>query len=107
MENYLGERLVADALPQHDPTVQCYLGCFVPSHRDSFCVTSSGVIRPCTVCTVWTIPFVSPFQQYKEDLLVGTEVFNSGAPRPNLPPQDVVKDLTHVLLPLETHTITN
>lgn len=35
---------------------------------------------------------------------MGTEVFNSGAPRPDLPPQDVVKDLTHVLLPLEANT---
>lgn len=34
MENYLGERLVADALPQHDPTIQRYLRCLVPSHRD-------------------------------------------------------------------------
>lgn len=47
--------------------------------------------------------FISPFQQYEEDLLVGAEIFNSGAPRPNLPPEDVVEDLTHVLLPLETH----
>ena len=31
------------------------------------------------------------------------EVFNGGAPRPNLPPQNVVEDLTHVLLSLETH----
>lgn len=45
----------------------------------------------------------SPFQQYKKDLLVGAEVFDGGASRPNLPPQDVVKDLTHILLPLKTH----
>lgn len=32
-----------------------------------------------------------------------TEIFNSGAPCPDLPSQDVVKDLTHVLLPLKTH----
>lgn len=51
--------------------------------------------------------FISPFQQYEEDLLVGAEIFNSGAPRPNLPPEDVVEDLTHVLLPLETHVKLN
>ena len=33
VEDDLGERLVADALPQHDPTVQCYLGCIVPLSR--------------------------------------------------------------------------
>jgi len=36
---------------------------------------------------------------------VGAEVLDSGAPRPDLPPQDVVKDLTHVLLPLEGNRV--
>lgn len=49
---------------------------------------------------------VSPFEQYKEDLLVGTEIFNSRTPRADLPPEDVVKYLTHILLPLKTHTHT-
>lgn len=32
MENYLGERLVADALPQHDPTIQRHLGHLISSN---------------------------------------------------------------------------
>lgn len=38
---------------------------------------------------------------------MGTEILNGGAARPDLPPQDVVEDLTHVLLPLreeDTHS---
>lgn len=103
MKDYLGEGLVADTLPQHDPAIQRYLGCLVPSHRNR--VFASPLREPpdCVQYVQHGV-FVSPFQQYKEDLLVGTEVFDSGAPRPNLPPQDVVKDLTHILLPLETNT---
>lgn len=33
LENDLGERLVADALPQHDPTIQRHLGRLVPWKR--------------------------------------------------------------------------
>lgn len=46
--------------------------------------------------------FASPLQEDEEDLLVGAEVFHGGAPRPDLPPQDVVEDLAHVLLPLQS-----
>lgn len=32
---------------------------------------------------------------------MGAEILDGGAPRPNLPPEDVVEDLTDVLLPLK------
>lgn len=36
LEDDLGERLVADALPQHDAAVQRYLGCLVPLNTRVF-----------------------------------------------------------------------
>ena len=32
---------------------------------------------------------------------MGAEVFDCGAPRPDLPPEDVVEDLSHIFLTLE------
>lgn len=97
MENYLGERLVADALPQHDPAVQRYLRRLVPSDGESVSATLFGS----RTVLGYVSESVSPFQQDEQDLLVGTEIFDGGAPRPDLPPQDVVEDLTHIFLPLK------
>lgn len=36
MEDDLGERLVADALPQHDAAVQRHLGRLVPLNKGAF-----------------------------------------------------------------------
>lgn len=46
---------------------------------------------------------LSPFKQYEEHLLMGAEIFHCGAAGADLPTQDVVKDLTHVLFTLRTH----
>lgn len=48
MKDDLGERLVADALPQHDATVQRYLGCLVPTHTHTHTVT---LVSPCPGAT--------------------------------------------------------
>lgn len=45
---------------------------------------------------------VLPFEQDEEHFLMGAKVFNCGAASANLPAQDVVEDLTHVLLTLHT-----
>lgn len=45
---------------------------------------------------------LSPFEQDEEHFLMGAEIFHCGAAGANLPAQDVVEDLTHVLLPLHT-----
>lgn len=42
-----------------------------------------------------------PFQQHEEDILLGAEVLHRGRPGANLPPQDVVEDLSHIFLTLE------
>lgn len=43
---------------------------------------------------------VLPFKQHKEDILLGAEVLHRGCPSANLTPEDIVEDLSHVLLAL-------
>lgn len=45
----------------------------------------------------------SPFQQDEENFLMRTEIFHCWAAGPDLAAQDVVEDLTHVLLTLHTY----
>lgn len=100
VENYLGEGFMANTFPQHDAAVQRYLGGFVSINTQrQTCVTLLVSLSQCHANPV----FDSPFQQNEEDFLVGAEVLDCGAPRPDLPPQDVVKDVTNILFPLKTH----
>ena len=57
----------------------------------TMCVSVCACVRRCTS---------SPLQQHKEDILLGAEVLHCGRPGANLTPQDVVEDLSHILLPL-------
>lgn len=50
VEDDLGERLVADALPQHDPAIQRYLGRLVPSDRQGVFVAPDWLASHCVQC---------------------------------------------------------
>lgn len=99
LKNDFGKWLMANAFPQHDAAVQRYLGRFISSDRER-----PALRERATTSRQYgeNLLISSPSQQNEEDLLVGAEVFNCGAPRPDLPPQDVVKDLANIFLPLKT-----
>lgn len=50
---------------------------------------------------------VSPFKQHEEYILLSAQVFNSGCPCADLTPQNIIKDLCHVFLALNTNNMQN
>lgn len=42
----------------------------------------------------------SPSEQHEEDVLLSAQILHCGCPGPDLTPEDVVEDLSHVFLTL-------
>ena len=103
---------MSNALSQHHPTVEGYLGVLIPATPYALSSFHTSRHMSCHMSRhredLRVHPHPSPYSpsdQDEEELTLGADILHGGGPRANLPTEDVIEDLGHILLCLKVQTL--